>query len=740
LTLFKELKRRNVLRVAIGYAVLAWLVAQVAQMFLETFGAPDWVFKTLLVLLVLGFPFAIFFAWAFELTPEGLKREKDVDRSQPISARTARKLDRAIIIVLLLALGYFAWDKYNARHVPPAESSVRTEVAGSPVSAIQDGFPSLPSDKSIAVLPFVNMSNNEENEYFADGLTETLLNQLAQVAELKVAARTSSFAFKGAPVDIREIGSKLGVSNVLEGSVQRSGKRVRITAQLIQTSNGYHLWSQTFDRDLDNIFAVQDEIAAQVAKALTGSLLNAGSGKQGRDGGTSNTEAYDLYLQGRKAFHVDTERQVNESVRLMRRAIALDPDFALAWAGMAEALRRYATLAGLAEVEYRDEYRDAAEKAAELAPDNSQVLSVLGEMHFNFSELGQAKEVLERAIDLEPSNATAWSRLADLHFGQGRYRDAVEAAKQAMSIDPLDFDLKAMSTYKFTQTGQLDKAEMLAQAALENNPKSTVGLQALGNIYWRTGRIADAYRVYHRLLKLNPDTLYVMNRLATSFVELEDWETAREILQEIEATNPKYVGTWWNGESNGWFCYITNDMDCVRSALQRGISQADSERARIYFQTTLARFEEDWQRLLQEAMDGIESAEERDDMGNAAWYRQWAALAADRLGRLELRDEMIELNMSYYLAGQSRGSDAQYIYYLQSFLQALSGDTARAVSNLQAAIDRGYRDVPSIIYLGYFDAILNEPEVQALVERLRASNATELERLRAVVDELGPIW
>jgi len=739
LSFVSELKRRNVFRVAIGYVISTWLLAQVADLVLGTIGAPAWVMQTILLIFALGFPVVLFFSWAYEVTPEGIKRESEIDREQSITPITARKLDRAIVAVLVIAVAYFAYDKFVLGPERVAELVDRMQQVDTE-SAQAEPEATAGAENSIAVLPFVNMSTNQENEYFADGLTETLLNQLAQVADLKVAARTSSFAFKDAQVDIREIGDKLDVANVLEGSVQRSGDRVRITAQLIQTSDGYHLWSQTFDRDLDNIFAVQDEIAAQVANALTGSLLRVGSGELGRNGSTRNTEAYDLYLKGRKAFHANTERQANESERLMRRAITLDPDFALAWAGLAEALRRYAILAGLAGMEYLEEYQAAAEKAAELAPDNSQVLSVLGEMHRNMGEMGRAQEVLERAIDLDPSNASAWSQLATVHFIQGRFRDAAEAATRAMSLDPLDFDLMADSTYKFAQLGRVDKAEMLAQAVLDNDPQSTAGFSALGNIYWRTGRFAEAYRVYHRMLELNPDTLYVMGRLAVSFVELEDWGTARDILQKIETTNPKFVAGSFNGESSSWLCYVTNDMNCVRAVLNQRIAMEDSEQDRIEFQLELARYEEDWESMLQEALAGIENARNRDNLWGTALNRQAAALAADRLGRLELRNEMIELTMSYLLDGQAQGSDSQYLYFLRSYLDALRGDAAMAVPELQAAIDRGYRDVPAIIHSGYFDAILKEPEVQTLLERLRAVNARELERLHAVVDELGPVW
>jgi len=260
LSFINELKRRNVFKVGIAYVVTAWLVTQVLQVVFESFGTPDWVMKTVLVLLTVGMLFALFFAWVFELTPEGIRRESEIDRSKSITPETGRKLNHTITFVLVMALGYFVFDKFvldvsrDAALVKAAKQEVSQQVSEAQVDASPQkaGVP----DKSIAVLPFVNMSGDEENEYFSDGLTEELLNSLARIKELKVTGRTSSFAFKGKNTDLREIGRALGVAHILEGSVRKAQNRVRITAQLINVEDGYHLWSDTFDRELDDIFAI----------------------------------------------------------------------------------------------------------------------------------------------------------------------------------------------------------------------------------------------------------------------------------------------------------------------------------------------------------------------------------------------------------------------------------------------------------------------------------------------------
>jgi TolB-like protein len=273
MSFFDELKRRNVVRVAIVYVITAWLVLQMADVVLNNIEAPGWVFQVIMLVLGLSLPIVLVFAWAFEMTPEGLKRERDVDRGQSITHHTSRKLDFAIIAVLVLALGYFAYDKFvlqptggDAPSAAGDDTAKRDEptAAGAPQQANVQG----PAEKSIAVIPFVNLSSDPEQEYFSDGISEELLNVLAQLPGLRVAARTSSFQFKGKSLDISQIADTLNVAHILEGSVRKSGTKLRITAQLIKADDGFHIWSKTYDREMTDIFTIQDEIAGAISEAL----------------------------------------------------------------------------------------------------------------------------------------------------------------------------------------------------------------------------------------------------------------------------------------------------------------------------------------------------------------------------------------------------------------------------------------------------------------------------------------
>ena len=427
MSLLKELKRRNVIRVAIAYVVASWLVAQVLQLVFETFGAPDWVMKTVLVLMAVALPFVLFLSWAFELTPEGLKREKDVDRTQSISPSTGRKLDRISIAILALALGYFAFDKFFLDPARDAEMvRAATEAMAEPAASAAPA-PGTP-EQSIAVLPFVNMS--DDKDYFADGLSEELLNLLAKIPDLKVAGRTSSFAFKGRNEDLRSIGEALSVSHVLEGSVRRSGERLRITAQLIKVDDGYHIWSETYDRQMADIFDIQDEVSRAITEALKLHL------SAPPDRPTGNSEAYALYLEALALSIEFNEDAIDQGLSLLDRAIELDPEFAKAW----ELKAAYYWLAGGWALDNPEAQRlsfEAATRALELDPSLNEARSfAITADPENWSWISEI-EALEALVKAEPDNVNAMLALSYDLKNVGYFNEANALADRAIELEPL---------------------------------------------------------------------------------------------------------------------------------------------------------------------------------------------------------------------------------------------------------------------------------------------------------------
>jgi len=480
LSFLNELKRRNVFKVGIAYVVVAWLVAQVLQLVFESFGTPGWAIKTVLVLLAAGLPFALFFAWAFELTPEGLKRESEVDRSQSIARQTGRKLNHTIVLVMALALVYFAYDKFivsadRETALRQAASQAVTDQAASADATPQTG-------NSIAVLPFVNMSSDPEQEYFSDGISEELLNGLAKIDSLKVAARTSSFSFKGQNRPIGEIAEVLGVDHILEGSVRKSGSQIRVTAQLIRVSDGFHMWSETYDRELVNIFAIQDEITAAIVRELRLQLTNQA---QLSAATTHNPEAYQEYLQGLYFWNLREADNLYLAVEHFQRATQLDPGYTEAWVGLGEAW----VLLPVWEFDYTKapeqlEYaRLAAVRALELDPRSGRAYNILAYI-FNIKlEWRESFENHELAVKLETENATIWQWYAVSLGIVGKRELAETAFQKAMELDPRSRIIGASSAEELIRTGNYEAAMARIDQTLAFAPDFLFGWQIKGFIH-----------------------------------------------------------------------------------------------------------------------------------------------------------------------------------------------------------------------------------------------------------------
>jgi len=532
LSLFNELKRRNVFKVGVAYIVIAWLVAQVLQLVFESFGTPDWVMKTVLVLLATGLPFVLFFAWAFEITPEGIKRESEVDRSRSITEETGRKLNGAIVVVLVLALGYFAFDKFvlsTARDAALVEATRQEAVQQE--SARETAAVNTQPDKSIAVLPFVNMSGDEENEYFSDGLTEELLNALAGIKELKVTGRTSSFAFKGKNTDLREIGQMLGVAHILEGSVRKANNRVRITAQLIKAEDGYHLGSETFDRQLDDIFAIQEEIARRVASELSATLLG-DSEDQLVHTDTTNTQAYEDYLRGRYLFLRDPDdvQLQNESEQLFQHAIELDPDFTLAWYGQFGVLN-FRHRAG--SIDYKEgavQMRKLAEKMIAMDPDLPESQLALARTSMVEKNWPAAESAARQALGSSPGDVDVLNTMAGLMAILNRKDDALKYAREAQARDPLNFRTLFNLSMAYSSMGRCEDVAEVMQSALSLVPGASRYHGALANC-WMMHR-GDAEKAIG-LFADEPLNFIRLTGLAIAYDKLGDRARAKQYLDEL---------------------------------------------------------------------------------------------------------------------------------------------------------------------------------------------------------------
>ncbi len=449
---FAELKRRNVYKVTVAYIVVAWLGLQAASILLPTFEAPSWVMKALVVIIALGFVFAVIISWAFEMTPEGMKRTADVSadevRSFPYWSR--RKFAAFIISVAMIAAGLFAYQFFRTPRL--------TTTFGV-------------TNKSIAVLPLLNESGDPKDEYFSDGLSEELIAALAQIRELKVIGRSSSFRFKERKEESKTIGEKLGVATLLEGTVRKQGDRVRIVAELINAADGIELWTRTFDRELKDIFAVQQEIAAAVASSLKTTLLGSEQGSSANPA-TKNTEAHNAYLQGHYYFQRRNLEDYRKAVSRYDEAIRLDPDYALAYAERSESWTLIGDLTGEGKTAW-PKARSDAEKAVSIAPALAEAHAALGWVRF-FTEwkFAEGLSELKRAKELSPANPTANDLLARVIVYLGRLDDAEKQARQAVELDPLASAPQNNLARVLWYEGKLDEADAAARKSAELQPSS----------------------------------------------------------------------------------------------------------------------------------------------------------------------------------------------------------------------------------------------------------------------------
>jgi TolB-like protein len=473
MSFFEELKRRNVFRVGIAYGIVAWFVLQVADLVFDNIGAPEWVIKALMFLVGLGFIAALVIAWAYELTPEGIKRETDISRDDSITGETGKKLNAITLAAVLALIVFMVVDRFVLEEKGSEHLSQTSELSSQPgeqeSDLIQAGPDpdSEPGEQSIAVLPFVDMSPEGDQAYFADGIAEEILNVLVKTHSLKVAGRTSSFQFRDRSGDLREIGEQLGVEHVLEGSIRKAGNRLRITAQLVKADDGFHLWSETYDRELTDVFAIQDEIARAITEALAIELALDGSNESLAKVQTSNMDAYDRYLEARAL--VAQREDFPRMIRLLEEATQLDPDFAEGWATLAQA---WALTFYYGVKDRNAALREAerfARRAIELDPNLSAAHSALGDALRDQLLWSEALVSYQRALDLNPDNIETHSQLGQMLMRAGFAEQALEHSTAATELDPLSWVNQAfhgvtnfLSGNKDEAWRAINKAEVLA--------------------------------------------------------------------------------------------------------------------------------------------------------------------------------------------------------------------------------------------------------------------------------------
>ncbi len=526
---FAELKRRNVYKVAVAYAIIAWLLVQIATQVFPFFEIPNWAVRLVVLVLIAGFPVALVFSWAFEITPEGIVRETDVESGKSITHHTGKKIVAITIVLAIIAAGLLAFRLFGPKLVGPRHSEVAAAIP----------------EKSIAVLPFDSLSEDKNNAYFAEGVQDEILTRLAKVADLKVISRTSTQHLKSAPDDLPQIAKQLGVAHVLEGSVQKANDQIRVNVQLINALTDTHLWAETFDRKLTDIFAVESEIAKTIADTLqaklSGSEQHAIAARP-----TENTEAHQLYLKGRFFWNKRTANDLKKSIEYFEQAIAADPNYALAYAGIADA---YVWLPGYTAGTPRDCYpkaKAAATKALQLDDTLAEAHTTLALAIWLYDfDASQAIKEFQRAIELNPNYAIAHQQYGNNTLSAlGRFDDAIVEGKRAVELDPLSLVINTDMGSDYYYARRYDEAIAQLHKTLEMDPGFYIAHLVLGQVLDAKGARDAAIVECEKARALNDDPS-VLGVLARSHGLSGNKMEAEKILDHLKKlSKERYVSAY----------------------------------------------------------------------------------------------------------------------------------------------------------------------------------------------------
>jgi TolB-like protein len=709
--LFTELKRRKVFRVAVVYAATAFVILQAADIMLPRLAVPDWAMTLVVVFAVLGFPIALVLAWALELTPDGLKRTESAPAAQAGQGPTPALLGKRTMFVaaLLVAVGVGIGAGWFLR--PASGPDVTAPV--DPAAELAADAPSV-ADRSIAVLPFVNMSADPEQEYFSDGLSEEILNLLAQIRDLRVIGRTSSFAFKGRNEDLRTIGSTLGVAYLLEGSVRKAGDDLRITAQLIEVEGGSHLWSQSYDRRLENVFAIQTEIAGSIAEALRVSLVGPDQAAPVAQAAAS-LPAYDLFLQARRLIQGRTRAGLEAARELLDEALALDPDYAPALAAAAQAVLHLndGVLSYGGDIPLDQVVAMAQpliDRALALDPALAEAHAVQGLLFSMQRDFVRAEAALARALALNPGQSDALLWQAGLRGHAGRLREQLAAQRRLAELDPLNVANLLGMSWALLESGEVAEAQAAAVRLQRTFPDNPLGFTAEAVMLITSGRLADARAPAARALALAPE--YALGHLVDAWLHF--------VLGDLDG-----ILSLPDTRIRGWALMATGRVD-EAVALARDLAAAapgDHDAARnLLFTLSQAGRHDEVLALYRARWADLDGIDARFGTGE---YQVQAPIAAAQhaLGQHEAlaetlahwRERLAFLREQGYAGRDFPITEARYL--------ALAGERAAALAALTEAIDLGYRDLRldrEPAFAGLHDDAAFQAQVSRMIDLINA--------------------
>ncbi len=707
-----ELRRRNVYKVGVAYAVVAWIALQAASFLLPTFGAPAWVFRVLVLLVVLGFALAVAFSWAFELTPEGLKRTHEVPHEHSITHVTGRKLDFAIIGLLIVALGFSVY--LNLREAPQSQRSA-----------------------SIAVLPFTSRSVDPAHAMFADGIHDELLTSLANIGSLKVISRTSVMEYRDTTKNLRQIGKELAVATVLEGAVQRAGDNVRINVQLIDAGTDEHLWANTYDRKLntENIFTIQTEIAAAISQKLKATLTPDEKERIARVP-TANLQAYNLYLAGRQNLYQRKLENLQRARELFEQAIALDPKFAKAYSGLSDTLNiLYVNYDALEPDEVFPKAAGLLDKALALDTEDADIYASLGLLknsRWNTMQqpvdLEQSDAAFERAIALNPNHAQAVAWYASSKLDNSAYVEAIKLFERSLELDPLGRITQTNLAQSYVGLGEYRKALDLLLESARTNPDWPTAPESIGQHLAALGRLDEALGWAYKAVALSEDPSSVRGVIATH-VALGQTARAVQVAKQTPREHPLWVmrqaqARRLEGDPAGGLAMLEAaigkseiaPLPLLRFGADLAVQQRKFSVSRVWLERLCPRL--------------LDAAPGFDDFGfcNGVGY----AYVLRELGDRGRAAKVLDAYLIYVASRPRLGFLGVGIGDVEAL--ALSGKRDEALARLREAVDAGWRS-PSPGLGGwtlaedpYLDTLRDDVRFRAIVAEVDADIARMRER------------
>jgi TolB-like protein/tetratricopeptide (TPR) repeat protein len=714
-----ELRRRKVLRVAGLYVVAAWVVIQAAGEVFAAWQVPEETLRLVWIGALVGFPLVLVFSWYYDITSEGIVHtaprtpDHDVDVS-------LHKIDYVILGALLFVFAFTTYGLFIKVADVPMQRKASSSVLDAP-------------ENSIAVLPFVNMSADPDNDYFSDGISEELLNGLAQLADLHVAARTSAFYFKGRNEDISHIASQLGVRNILEGSVRKAGNTLRITAQLIDASNGYHLWSATYDRELGDVFAIQDDISASVIDALRVELLGDGADRMPRQP-TENMEAYDAYLVGLQLLAQGTSAATQGAIESFERAVELDPEYALAYVGIADAYLQLSTYGSLGYEEIFANAEPAVSKALELNSKLGEAYAALGVIETWRGDAEAAETAFRTALKLNPGYSRTYLNYGIvLKWNFGKVEEALEMHQTALGLDPLSIPINMAVADDYQMLGRHDEALARSKRVIEIDPDFPRAYVLVADMYWEVfGELDQAVTWLNQAVEMDPGNPDHARWLGMIYIDLGDFDAGAYWIRKTAELAPDRLNSKWgevylqqNSGTRADVLRVVNELLQMSPTNEwaRMMLAADDVRAGR-LDAALERSQE----ALPNMMHDDNPIVDKTNFGMAINL----ASVLIELGRREHAEVLLNRSLKVMRSKPRLGYHGYKISDVEAY--ALLGDEEQALSLLRSAVDDGWRYSWrfALKHEASLDSLRDMPRFQAIIDELENEMAAQLSRIQAL--------